>query len=331
MRGLLFFFVMLLFGWYAFSGYWYNCKIKDRCNPPIEKTEPYAVPVEKEEDRQLKTTDKKTNTIGVGDVFMHKLTPLYVTGYQFKNGQPKGNIYFNTDSTTMATPIINDLVSPDLKELVDHIKRNPQNKLQVTGYYTNQETKNYKGVNLGLERANNVRDYLVKTGLNINQIETKSLQNNNLKVVNQNVVGAINLSLKAEKKSEIVTKPTPKPSLKVAKAIEAETKTVYFKYNSSEIIITKELEDYVERLKLYLKQNATKKIAVTGHTDSFGNRNQNIKLGLKRADFVKQFLLKNGLSSKQIVTDSKGPDKPITSNKTAEGRKENRRVEITFN
>jgi len=199
--------------------------------------------------------------------------------------------------------------------------------LQITGYYTNKESVNFKGKNLGLSRANNVKNYLVDAGLNSYKIETKSLLNNNLKVFNENVTGAINLSLKTtEKKATPVTKPTPK-----AAAIEQETKTVYFKYNSSEIIITKELEDYVERLKLYLKQNTGKQIVVTGHTDSFGQAQQNVKLGLKRANFVKQFLTKNGITAKQIKTDSKGPAKPIASNKTTEGRKQNRRVEITFN
>lgn len=322
MRGLLFFFVLLLFGWYAFSGYWYNCKIKNRCNQ-VEKTEPYAVPVEKK-DTKVKSEVSK---IGIGDAFMNNIAPLTVTGYQFKNGQPKSNIYFKTDTSALAIPVIDDEISPYLNEIADHLKTNQNSNLKITGYYTNQEAATYQGKNLGLDRANNVKKYLVKAGLSDTQIETKSLQNNNLKTVNKNVVGALNLLIK----KATPTKTLAKPTVDIAKAIEKETKTVYFKYNSSEIIITKQLTDYVARLKLYLKQNPTKQVAVTGYTDSQGNRQQNINLGLKRANFVRQFLSENGITSKQIKADSKGSDKPVASNKTAEGRKQNRRVEITFN
>jgi len=360
MRGLLFFSILLLFGWYTFSGYWYNCKIKNRCGveadsknivEPAKKEEVKTVetspikaePAKKEEVKKVEPTKKKT--IEIGDAFMNNLTPLSVSGYQFKTGKPKGNIYFSTDSTATANPIINNSVAPYLKEISDHLKRNSLNKLQITGYYTSKEASIFKGKNLGLERANNVKGYLVKGGLNQNQVETKALQNNNLRVVNENVTGAINLSLKTIQKpaakpiakpvvkpiTKPVVKPIVKPAIKVTKAIEQETKTVYFKYNSSEIIITNELQNYVERLKLYLKQNTGKKVVVTGHTDSFGNRQQNISLGLKRATFVKQFLAKSGVIETQIKVDSKGPDKPIASNKTTAGKDKNRRVEITFN
>jgi len=317
MRGLLFFFILLLLSWYAFSGYWYNCKIKDRCSETVAEVEP----VKAEAKKTTKPLVKK-------ETFTENPTPLNVTGYSFKTGQPKDNIYFSTDSATMAKPIIGNAITPYLKEITDHLVKNPKNKLQITGYYSNQEAVAFKGKNLGLERADNVKNYLINAGLSKDQIETKSLQNNNLKIYNNNVTGAINLSLKANENPKIAA---TKPPAKVTKAIEQETKTVYFKYNSSEIILTKELKEYVERLKLYLKQNAGKKVVVTGHTDSFGKREQNIKLGLGRANFVKQFLIKNGITQKQINADSKGPDKPIASNKSPEGRKQNRRVEITFN
>lgn len=320
MRGLLFLFILLLSGWYAFSGYWYNCKIKNRC---LNKT------VQSKQVKPVKTEEKKQPVpITKPALLTENPTPLSISGYNFKNSPPKGNIYFGTDAALMDKPIIDKTVSPYLEEIASHLKANPiSSNLQITGYYTNKEANNYKGKNLGLSRAGNVKDYLVNIGLDQSQIEIKSLQNNNLKIFNNSITGAINLTLKVTKTLvDTIKTPTPK-----AAAIEQETKTVYFKYNSSEIIITKELKDYVERLKLYLKQETGKQVVVTGHTDSFGQAQQNVKLGLQRANFVKQFLTENGITSKQVKTDSKGPAKPIASNKTAEGRKQNRRVEITFN
>jgi len=316
MRGLLLLFIMLmlLFSWCAFSGYWYNCKIKNRCKKNITASV-NAKPAKTENKEQPKPATKPVE-------FTKNPAPLSITGYSFKNSSPEGNIYFSTDTALMDEPIIDDTVSPYLNEIIDDLKANPTSNLQITGYYTNKEANNFKGKSLGLSRANNVKDYFVNAGLDQNQIETKSLQNNNLKIFNNNVTGAVNLSLiTAKALTNFVKKTTPKPA-----AIEQETKTVYFKYNSSEIIITTELKDYVERLKQYLNQNSNKQVVVTGYTDSFGKPPQK-----KRANFVKAFLAKNGITSKQINTDSKGPANPVASNKTAEGRKQNRRVEITFN
>ena len=72
-------------------------------------------------------------------------------------------------------------------------------------------------------------------------------------------------------------------------------------------------------------------IMVTGHTDNQGSRDTNIKVGQERADFAKNYLIDNGISSSKISSTSLGPDQPIADNTTEEGRAENRRVVITIN
>jgi outer membrane protein OmpA-like peptidoglycan-associated protein len=72
-------------------------------------------------------------------------------------------------------------------------------------------------------------------------------------------------------------------------------------------------------------------ITVTGHTDNTGTSTGNTSLGLQRANFVRDYLIDNGILSQHIQALSKGQIQPKASNKTPEGRAQNRRIEVTIN
>lgn len=78
-----------------------------------------------------------------------------------------------------------------------------------------------------------------------------------------------------------------------------------------------------------LAANPEVRVEVAGHTDNSGSRKSNLKLSASRAKSVEDFLEANGASPGQVTSHGYGPDKPIASNKTAEGRAQNRRVELT--
>ncbi|NCV89195.1 MAG: OmpA family protein [Betaproteobacteria bacterium] len=69
-------------------------------------------------------------------------------------------------------------------------------------------------------------------------------------------------------------------------------------------------------------------VIAVGHTDSVGSNQYNQKLGARRAAAVKAYLVSKGVAANRIYTESKGETDPIASNKTAEGRSKNRRVEV---
>jgi len=69
-------------------------------------------------------------------------------------------------------------------------------------------------------------------------------------------------------------------------------------------------------------------IIAVGHTDEVGSDAYNQKLSVRRADAVKAYLASKGVEKNRIYTEGKGEKDPIASNKTAEGRAKNRRVEI---
>ena len=70
-------------------------------------------------------------------------------------------------------------------------------------------------------------------------------------------------------------------------------------------------------------------IEVEGHTDSRGAASDNVRLGLERAEAVKRYVYENHkIPLHRVSVISFGEEKPVASNKTKEGRAQNRRVVI---
>ncbi|HUL95016.1 MAG TPA: OmpA family protein [Usitatibacter sp.] len=71
-------------------------------------------------------------------------------------------------------------------------------------------------------------------------------------------------------------------------------------------------------------------VIATGHTDSIGTDAYNQKLSERRAAAVKEYLVSKGIPASKVTTIGKGESQPVATNKTAEGRQKNRRVDIEF-
>jgi len=77
-----------------------------------------------------------------------------------------------------------------------------------------------------------------------------------------------------------------------------------------------------------LNDNPGVSVEVQGYTDSIGTDAYNLRLSQRRANTVKNFLVKQGVSSSRLTTKGYGESNPVASNETAEGRAQNRRVEL---
>ena len=71
-------------------------------------------------------------------------------------------------------------------------------------------------------------------------------------------------------------------------------------------------------------------VEIAGHTDNVGEDDMNQRLSEQRAQAVKDFLVGEGCSPQKLKTIGYGSTRPVASNKTEEGRKQNRRVELRF-
>jgi OOP family OmpA-OmpF porin len=135
----------------------------------------------------------------------------------------------------------------------------------------------------------------------------------------------------ARVKDAVINLPVaePEPALAPAKAKIARKirlPIVHFdfdKYNIKKIYVP-DLDEHVA----YLKEHPTSPVTVEGHTDYMGSVQYNQKLSERRASAVRQYLIQQGIAPARIQTVGFGKLKPISDNKSAEGRAVNRRAEF---
>ena len=118
--------------------------------------------------------------------------------------------------------------------------------------------------------------------------------------------------------------PPPPPSPKVMSFEHA----ALFDFNKSDLKPAgkEQIKAYREQARAEL--SSASKIKITGHTDNIGKADYNMKLSLKRAEAVREYLVSLGADAGKMEVSGEGMTKPIADNTTAEGRAKNRRVEV---
>jgi len=103
---------------------------------------------------------------------------------------------------------------------------------------------------------------------------------------------------------------------------------VNFAYDKSDIS-----SEYIPRIKeavSFMNENSNYTVIVDGHTDSRGGEEYNLALSLRRANAVANELTKQGIDKSKIMVNGYGETNPIATNKTQDGRAQNRRVDASF-
>ncbi len=101
---------------------------------------------------------------------------------------------------------------------------------------------------------------------------------------------------------------------------------VLFNFDSADLkLYTQRIMD---QLANFLQENPMYAIRVEGHTDSEGTGTYNLQLSRARAQSVTDALLTRGIEGTRVSTEGFGERRPVASNETAAGRRENRRVEV---
>ena len=102
---------------------------------------------------------------------------------------------------------------------------------------------------------------------------------------------------------------------------------VNFETGKSEL--TPESQTILDGVAESLVANEGINVRVSGHTDNTGSAALNKRLSQARAESVRAYLAEKGVAADRLTAMGFGPSKPIASNKTAAGRAQNRRVELT--
>ena len=117
------------------------------------------------------------------------------------------------------------------------------------------------------------------------------------------------------------------PSVPVAPVTRFESdRTIRFENGSSSL--ASQSREELSNLAATLKAHPDARVQISGYTDNIGNESANVELSRSRATAVMDALHSMGTPTDRIKAEGYGSQKPIASNATAEGRAENRRVEV---
>ena len=228
-------------------------------------------------------------------------------------------VVFNWDDDN---PIVGKGLSSYLSELLANY--NGEDSLEITGYYYSDEQAPTGFANMGLARAQKLKDLL------LNQISSGevSLPNFNpdlVKLSSKLLDYSDNARIYPFSGSPIFDFAALSPQSTLPD-IEGKA-IVYFPYNSTTRIPDGQFDTYVGNLvEVLLKSNAS--LSIVGHTDNRGGEAYNENLGLNRARIIKQMLVERGVDADRISISSKGYTEPASDNDTDKGRQLNRRAEL---
>jgi peptidoglycan-associated lipoprotein len=104
---------------------------------------------------------------------------------------------------------------------------------------------------------------------------------------------------------------------------------VYFSTDS--VDLSPEAQQTLQNQSRWLKQYAQYTITIEGHADERGTREYNIALGAKRAQAVRDFLVRNGINAGRIRTVSYGKERPVAVCNDISCWSQNRRAQTVLN
>ncbi len=112
--------------------------------------------------------------------------------------------------------------------------------------------------------------------------------------------------------------------------LEANIKLDHVQFNTGTAELDVRSRGILDKVAEVLKQNPHLSFEVAGHTDNTGNYKANVKLSQQRAEAVRRYLINKGVAADRLSAKGYGPDKPIATNVTNQGRRMNRRVELNL-
>lgn len=236
------------------------------------------------------------------------------------------NIKFLKNSFAVVLPV-SDSVAVGIENLKTFLIANPKQKITITGYATSDETNSSTFENLGLARANDIKKFFVSKGLSGSQFDTKGEIVDKWKTSKDTLLGPAEYKFETPEAAPAVTTDE---WVILKDKINGDPLILHFSTNKSSNQLSEAEKQKVADLVKYMDHVKDAVILAVGHSDNVGNRDSNVVLGQKRAEFSKNYLSKKGIDGSRITTDSKGPDEPIGENATAEGKANNRRTVITI-
>ncbi len=219
-------------------------------------------------------------------------------------------------------------ISPDLTinnqayldKLADYLKENPTKNLTVTGLFRKSEAGQSFGMyeNLGIARANILRDFLVERGIDVNRISL-----DHASIEDENLTAPAQFDIFEARPADYDTNGgLVKTQFRFDNMTFSDAN---FEFNSDVFKPGTAFNVWADSVITFFDVNTDKTLSVIGHTDNLGTVQYNEDLGLRRAQSAKAFFESKGMEA-TINTSTKGEKAPIAANTTETGRQKNRRV-----
>ena len=123
--------------------------------------------------------------------------------------------------------------------------------------------------------------------------------------------------------------PVVKPVAPPVKLCSPTVLNIQFDTNKADIL--PQYQDELKKLGDFLKEFPGAKGVIEGHTDNVGDKTSNMKLSQRRADNIRDYLIKNfGIAPERITAKGFGLTRPVADNKNRAGKQQNRRIEANF-
>lgn len=226
-------------------------------------------------------------------------------------------------------PVMQDV----MKDIVVYLDENPQRQLILTGYNHPDEINETTLENLGLARANRMRNLWVKLGANPQQIAIKGIADERLAVFNSELYEKFLPNAMGFEFDVLSPKMIKKQKRDLSKVEERLKELQVFRFKdfgqeTNKIVMNDKLKAYMNDLILYISRNEKAKIYCVGHSNASGTKEESAVMGSKRAEYVRTFLTKHGILEERIETTTAGDSHPLGEENTRYGKQINRRVDL---
>lgn len=320
MKSLLVLLIVISIGWIGGGSYYWACVVKGHCdNMPSQENvadRPSA------NDNATDPADDSSASADASGSTEGMNLPAFRVNYQDQEAM-RLNGSFPFKHSGISGELSTEM-SSSLDRLAAYMKQFPERTLRITGLFEANEPTLGEFANMGLARADFVVKQLQNRGIDPSRILRLPKQVEIGQLFGDVKLPSIEFDLLDKLKQ---AEGTSTGNGAIPDAL-AKPLNLYFSFNRFDLVLTDAERNQISQMIQFLKENPSRRLSVTGHTDMTGDRDSNQFLGNQRADQAKDYFIQFGVSPDQIDTDSKGQDDPIGDNATEEGRRKNRRAEI---
>lgn len=296
-------------------------------------TPEYQLSVEAGQRDDLVYDEQNDIVVGAVDFVFSCLAPFEAEDAVTKfRTECKNNLMFKHSSNRfLMTPSVE--MKNALSKLVVYLQNKGNRRLILTGFNHPDEKNTTALDNIGMTRANMVRNLLVSLGAKGAQIEIRGVEDERLAIVESPLYGKFlpnAMRFEFEQMSASHTKNLKRKAQKIEKKLK-EKQVFRFKTfgkDENKIVVDGTVRKYIEDLILYLSVNQNATVYCVGHSNDLKSDEKNYAMGAERAQYTRDFLMRHGISGERIIMKSAGATHPLGEETTKYGQQINRRVDL---